>query len=376
MISDIYFTVTVDTEADDAWKVQDKIGLNNIKAIPRFQALCETYGIVPTYLLTYECAVREEAVSVLKPIYEQDRCEIGYHMHAWTTPPFEQPSPEGVDLKWMNAYQYELPDGLFQEKAECLLKAIESAYGRQPTSHRAGRWGVDQRLVDWLIDNHFLVDTSVVPLWNLSRNQGKSMGGPSFLSSPRGLFYWPHSSGEFGSSHSLMEVPLTVYAPYDLLPSLVAAYLGRNILGSRTASRLYRRLIGGDGLLRPNPAYADGFIEKIIHSNLARRPGVINMMIHSSELMLGQSPFTRTEADCNKLWERLRQSFALVKRSNIKSLGLSATALRLQEMVSSYECPDFTPGLTRQRRRGGILQEARRQVLAVGGATHYRNTAG
>jgi len=354
MNTNTWFTVTVDTEADDAWRVQDKIGLQNISAIPRFQALCEDYGIVPTYLLTYECAVREEAISVLRPISDAGRCEIGYHFHSWTTPPFEKGSIEGVDLNWRYAYQYELPDDLFRAKAECLLKAIQSAYGIRPTAHRAGRWGIDQRTVDWLIDNHFLVDTSVVPMWNLSEKRGRSSGGPSFFSSPKGPYLWPHSTNNITDPHSIIEVPLTVYAPHSVLPLLLETYLKLDFIGNKTLSRVYHKLIGGAGPLRPDPIYSEGHIQKIIHSNLWGKPTIINMMIHSSELMLGQSPFSRSQVDLAKLWDRLRQAFAFVRRYNIKSLGISGCALKIRETMPIPENVSTAQRLFRDRSAGVI----------------------
>ena len=83
------FIVTVDTESDDAWLKPEVIKLDNIKMIPRFQDLCEKYDIFPTYLLTYECASREESISVFKPILDRQKCEIGHHLHIWSTPPFK-----------------------------------------------------------------------------------------------------------------------------------------------------------------------------------------------------------------------------------------------------------------------------------------------
>jgi hypothetical protein len=376
MGEELYFVITVDAEADDAGRNQDRIGLQNMSAIPRFQALCEAYDIVPTYLVTYECAVREEALTVLKPISDQGRCEIGYHFHSWTTPPFEQSSPEGIDLKWQYAYQYELPESLFREKAECLFKTIKRAYGLRPTAHRAGRWGIDQRTVDWLIEHDFMVDTSVVPLWNLTAAPGRSAGGPSFLSSPRAPFYWRHSVQDNSNPDGLVEMPLTVYAPRSLLPALLAAYLGKHSAPIKTASRIYQKLIGGNGSLRPNPAYAEGLVQNIILSNLRRQPAIINMMIRSSELMLGQSPFSRTEADCTKMWNRLRQSFALIRRYGIASLGISASAVRVEESVTLHERPDFTPRLARWRPSGGLFQEAPRQVLDAGRPAPCRNATG
>jgi hypothetical protein len=376
MRTNIYFTITVDTEADDAWRIQDHIGMRNLSVIPRFQALCDAYDIVPTYMLTYECTAREEALRVLKPISDQCRCELGYHFHSWTTPPLEQPSPEGIDLKWRYAYQYELPNSLYQEKAECLLKAIEGSYGVRPTAHRAGRWGIDQRTVDWLIEHRFIVDTSVVPLWDLSKLRGQRLRGPCFCASPRTLFIWPHSSMDNAAPQSILEVPVTVHQSPHLFPALLAAYIQKGWVGQRMASRIYQKLIGGNGLLRPNPAYVDGYMLKIIRSHLQHQPTVINMMIHSSELMLGQSPFTRTRENLEKLWLGLRDAFVFVQRNKIKSLGITASARMLEEMVTIYESPDFTSGFERRKRGGGILQEGRRKIFDHSPASPYRSTAG
>ena len=70
------FVVTVDTEADDAWNSPEFINLRNMKQIPRFQELCDAYSIIPTYLVTYECATRDEAICVLEPISKNSRAEI------------------------------------------------------------------------------------------------------------------------------------------------------------------------------------------------------------------------------------------------------------------------------------------------------------
>ena len=62
------FVVTVDTEADDAWSRPDSVELENIKEIDRFQELCLQYSVVPTYLLSYECATRDEALAIPTPV--------------------------------------------------------------------------------------------------------------------------------------------------------------------------------------------------------------------------------------------------------------------------------------------------------------------
>ena len=50
------FIVTVDTEGDNLWNWHKgkNITSYNSRYIPRFQELCEKYGVKPVYLVNYE----------------------------------------------------------------------------------------------------------------------------------------------------------------------------------------------------------------------------------------------------------------------------------------------------------------------------------
>jgi hypothetical protein len=321
-----YFVVTVDTEADDAWERTDRIGLTNLLEIPRFQELCNQYHVVPTYLVTYECATRDEALSVLKPISDSGHCEIGHHLHVWTTPPFEKEGPSGVDLPWLQAYQFELPDTLFQEKAECLREAIETAYGKSPTSHRAGRWGIDQRTVDWMIDHEFMVDSSVVPMMNWSRHKGKTKGGPSFVATRADPHAWPSGALHRKGRSFLVEIPVSIYIPGGFLEKLCAHYLRRQWPGGTWARRVYRKLIGCDGVLWTAPDDPPETPVRIMEAAIRHGMPVLNLMLHSSELALACSPFSRTPEDSAKVWRRLETVFQYVNAMALETITLSQMA--------------------------------------------------
>lgn len=320
------FVVTVDTEADDAWAQSDKIELKNLKEVPRFQDLCQRYDVTPTYLVTYECAARDEAISVLKPIVDAGQCEIGHHLHCWTTPPFIHERPSGVDIAWLGAYQSELPDSLFREKAECLRSQIETTYGKAPTSHRAGRWGIDQRTVDWLIENDFVTESSVTPRMSWSEIIGKTTGGPSFYSSPYAPYFWHGKSAHKKDGRFLVEIPVTVDVPVGLLSRACARYMQRELPGTSVVDRLYTKT-GAGRMLRPDPAYPEGILLRIVDRTMARGIPVLNLMIHSSELSLGCSPFSRNEDDCAQVWSRLEEVFKYIKERGITSVMLSEAAM-------------------------------------------------
>ncbi len=324
-----YFVVTVDTEADDAWERPDQISLTNLVEIPRFQALCDQYHVVPTYLVTYECATRDEALAVLKPISDAGRCEIGHHLHVWTTPPFEKESAAGVDLAWIHAYQFELPDALFQEKAECLREAIENAYGRSPTSHRAGRWGIDQRTINWMIQSGFVVDSSVVPFMSASKGIGKTDRRPAFYGASYNPYAWPSEPPCRHGESFLAEIPVSVYIPGSFLEQFCSRYLEWKLPGVRLVDRIYRKIIGGEGVLWLAPQYPEGTHLKIVNSAIEHQVPVLNLMLHSSELSLGCSPFSRTRKDWLHVWTILEELFKHVNEIGVTSASLSSLASRV-----------------------------------------------
>ena len=83
------FLITIDTEGDNLWqwKDGDSIGTDNTKYLPRFQKLCDKYGFKPTWLTNYEMMMDDNYVQFITEVVNEDRGEIGMHLHAWSTPP-------------------------------------------------------------------------------------------------------------------------------------------------------------------------------------------------------------------------------------------------------------------------------------------------
>jgi hypothetical protein len=314
------FVVTVDTEADDAWSRPDHVSVENIKQLPRFQDLCDEYGIVPTYLLTYECASRDDALSILEPLADARDCEIGHHLHVWTCPPFQNDSGDGVDRDWVHAHQFLLPDSLFVEKAERLRQEIEKTFGRSPTSHRAGRWGVDQRTIDWLAGSGFVVDTSLRPTMRLPKSLGAYASTEYRLN--RNPFIWHGRHRDAEDCESVIEIPATVDFPSTALARFCRHWLSGGWPMDATVSRIYKK-VGGFRMLRPDPGYAPGELPEMMQTALEDGVTVINLMLHSSELALGCSPFTKSERNWENVWAHVTDIFAYARRCKIISQGIT-----------------------------------------------------
>tara|TARA_Y100000768_G_scaffold388696_1_gene386263 strand:+ start:870 stop:1796 length:927 start_codon:yes stop_codon:yes gene_type:complete len=298
-----FFIITIDTEADDAWFSPDKISLTNFKEIPRFQMLCENYNIIPTYLLTYEYATFEPAVKYFKEKQNQGKCEIGMHLHVWSTPPFKN-NEDKIDLDWVHAFQSELPDDLFEQKANYLYNAICDSFESAPTSHRAGRWGIDDRTIKWLVRKKFKVDSSVVPMINYKSNKGKNVGGPDFTNFNHNPYEW----------NKLLEIPVSVYR--NIFSSLTDNYSNNRFFKwiSNKVSPLY--------ILRPIPSSSFKVYDKILNA----KSNIYNMMLHSSELGLDCSPFTKTKNDYNKIWKIIEHVFQIVEKKELTPITLSQYA--------------------------------------------------
>jgi hypothetical protein len=327
------FVVSVDTEADDAWTQPESVRVTNVRQLERFQDLCDKYGVVPTYLLAYECATRDEALTVLQPLAENRRCEIGHHLHVWTTPPFQREGPTGVDLDWIHAFQFQLPDSLFTEKAECLRQAIEKNFGRSPTSHRAGRFGIDQRTVDWLVSAGFTVETSMRKGLRLMEfNSGVELSVPSgrpIQSAEYCLqenpYLWKCNVDD-QTVHDIVEIPATVDVPNNLVMNMLLQLLSQRWSGEEFLFRVYRKLSGGLRLLHPDPQLPPGEMARFIRRASSRGVNVINLMLHSSELELGCSPFSQSKDDLDKVWHHLEDAFRCAHELGIKSESLSDVA--------------------------------------------------
>jgi hypothetical protein len=317
------FVVTVDTESDDAWTNPGTIKLDNMRAIPRFQGLCEKYDIIPTYLITFECATRDEAIQILKPIADSGRCEIGHHLHVWSTPPFQKDNKSSVDLNWIHAYQSELQDELFFEKAETLKSAIQKNYGISPTSHRAGRWGIDPRTINWLMNNDFIADTSVLPLADFSNMMGKHKTGPNFFFSSFDVD--TISDGE----NTLLEIPVTVNSSPHLIIELLKITVRNKLLSERNANKMIRKF-GGGTKLTPNLNFKVAQYLNTINREFMKGRKIINFALHSTEVSLGHSPITRTHEGYDFFWSVLENCFNLIRELNIKSLGISDAAKNIK----------------------------------------------
>ena len=287
--------VTVDVEEDmPDWRVPPTTTLRNLQGIPRLQALCEGHGIRPTYLVTYPVATRSEGDG-LQEIHDGGRCEIGAHLHPWTSPPFE----DGEDLR-VATHPSALPPGRAEAKLAVLTEAIERRFGHRPTSHRAGRFGLDGRVLEAVEQLGYRVDSSATPLHDWTAE-----GGVDWRDAPQGPYYPDRAHPWRPGPCPVLQVPVSVGwsrpLPDRIGRALIRAPRGLHLLGilDNPIHSLLRL-----SWLYPVSDDADA-MGRLARSLVAL--GVESLVVfgHSSELWPGESPYHRSEAEVDRGLARL-----------------------------------------------------------------------
>jgi hypothetical protein len=288
--------VGVDTEADDQWSKKGRaaMGVTNAERLPAFQALCDSFGIRPTYLVTHEMASEQTSAAVLRELLLGERCEIGAHLHPWSSPPFR---PEDVAG---HSYPHALPQELLERQLTELTATIEERLGVRPTSYRAGRLGLDGRTLRILEGLSYTVDTSVDPLFNERRK-----GGPSFAGAPGNPYHPDYADVCKPGGARILEVPISAGTKPPLPKAVETLY-------AHLPSIPYRGALKRLGV-RPvwlRPSYTT-LPDMLSFASRLRDSGAscFNTLFHSSELLPGGSPYTPDAASVDRFVDSLKRLF-------------------------------------------------------------------
>ena len=303
------FLLTVDVEEDmPGWRITDPITVSNVAALPRLADLCERAGVRPTYLCTYPVATTPESASVLRRLHARGNCEIGTHMHPWNTPPFDRvPGREG-DERGHAYYPLELAPEVFRAKLVNLHAAVGALTGEAPRSFRAGRFGIDASTLRELIPLGYEVDTSVTPLSDHLADRG-----PDFRSAPQHPYRPARDDVVKSGDLPIVEIPVSVGLTRRLPSALQAAYvhLPKAMRLRGLLSRDYLNLVDYAWLY---PVRFDlELMRRAARTLVEQGTSVLNVFVHSNELVPGQSGRVDTPAHVEQVFERLAGIFAVCR---------------------------------------------------------------
>ncbi|MEP7351423.1 MAG: polysaccharide deacetylase family protein [Sphingorhabdus sp.] len=294
------FVVTVDTEEEFDWSApfsRDRHGMTHISGVPRFQELCELYGVKPSYLVDYPVTQNAPAVEILGGLAADQRAEIGVQLHPWVNPPFDE------GLTTYNSFACNLPSELEREKLSRLHSAIVANLGVYPDSYRAGRYGAGPATPAILNELGIAIDSSVRARFDYS-----AQGGPDYSAHPVNP-YWL-IDGE------LLELPVTTVF------GGTARKFGDAIFGRWFNSDTARSALARSSMVERIALTPEGIpVEKALDGiNLALAEGIeiINLSFHSPSLVPGHTPYVRDTKDLDNLYSWWTQVFEHLAASGVR----------------------------------------------------------
>jgi peptidoglycan/xylan/chitin deacetylase (PgdA/CDA1 family) len=320
----MHLLVGIDTEGDNQWDAAARANqrFENIYALPRLHALFARHGVRPTYVITHPVAADPRSAEVLRGLKAGGDCEIGAHHHAWETPPCT-----AEDVR-RHPYASNLPLGQFEDQLGSLTQAIEKAVGERPVSYRSGRFGFSAAHVPALEALGYRVESSVAPLFYEAHKNG-----PDFVEAPLRPYFLAYDSATKPGVSALLEVPVSA-ALNRTMPKRLQ-YLYARAPANYTTKRVLRKLgVARMRWLRPSYSSLDDMIGLARDLAGAGEP-VLNLLFHSSEAIVGGSPYNRTDAELAAFCDRLERFFAYARAT------LGAKPSTFSEFYRSYVAPAF-----------------------------------
>jgi hypothetical protein len=290
----LHLLVGIDTEGDNQWDAaaRERQTFENIYALEDLHARFERFGVRPTYLVTYPVVTDARSATVLGRLQARGNCEVGAHHHAWETPPC---TPEQIRR---HPYALALPHTQFEEQLGALTHAIERTLGTRPVSYRSGRFGFSATHVSPLEQAGYLVESSVAPLFYEAHKQG-----PDFVGAPAVPYFLAYDDARRPGTSGVLEVPVSAGLSRRV-PAWLERWYGR-APRPYTTKRVLRKL-GIARMMWLRPSYSSlADMTALARRLAASRTPQLNLLFHSSEALVGGSPYNRTDAELATFFEKL-----------------------------------------------------------------------
>ena len=300
------FIVTIDTEGDDLWGRPRIITTRNARHVQRFQRLCESFGLRPTWLTNFEMARCPEFLAFGRDVVRRGTGEIGMHLHAWNSPPLQPLTPDDMTAQ---PFLTEYPQEVVDAKIGYMARLLRDRFECEIVSHRGGRWAFDATCAQALVRHGIRVDCSVTPdvRWVRAPAEDEKRSDAAVVDY-RGFPTRPYvvdlNQPQRPGRSSLLEVPMTV-VPSSLYRWLPQAYAVPLVRRWSWAWQPTHHWLYPDG--RNLPAMLG-----MVRQAVAERWPHLEMVLHSSELMPGGSPSFPDGPSIEALYRDLRVLFRSV----------------------------------------------------------------
>lgn len=268
----LYVTIDTEMDADLHWKKADPPQFSSVtEGIPEIlRPVWDAYRIRPIYFVSPEVVQNEACCSVLQNEIKKGAV-IGAHLH----PEYIEPDRKRTDKNHVEefpctAYSRDIE----KEKLYNLSMLIKKQLKVTPKWYRAARFGADADTIAILQELGYLYDSSFTPNIDWTKK-----GGPDHRYTPVSSYYiHPENIYKISrTENGIKEYPVTILGKRF---GIIGKFLPENWL-------FYQ-------WLRPtHMSYLEQrhMIQKL---RKAKIPDLV-MMFHSMEIMIGKTPYVRTE---------------------------------------------------------------------------------
>jgi hypothetical protein len=293
-------------------EVQARTTVRNLESLPRFQRLCERFGIRPTYLLTYPILQHGRA-DWFRRTLERGACEVGMSLEPWTTPPFDA-NEDRLTAHSPNA----IPPNAVVRKVATLAQSFEVVMGIPPKAHRAAGYGLCAATLQALEIHGVIVDSSVTPLLN-----SRPAGSVDWRFAPATPYHPDRQKPALRGSSPVLEVPLAVGFDRNL-PNPVATAVQRAAdwlpVDTLLSNRWYS--VCGMTALAPGSFLLED-MQRLVDVQIAKGIPQLVLELTSEALHQGESATSMTTQEVTRTFESIDSIFRyVVDRHHRPSAGL------------------------------------------------------
>lgn len=291
--------VVIDTEAHFDWNKGVATDVGQVSSIVGLQENFDVFrrhGVLPTLVVDHPIATQQLSAVIMRDLAAEG-CEIGVHMHSWTTPPL-------VEIKdnW-HSFSGNLGSRLERAKILNLKQQVEKLLGRAPRIFKAGRYGLGPNTIETIEELGFDIDLSICPLYDYSH-----LGGPDFSR-------FTSRPGWFGQSRRLLSLPTTA-APIgwlagksDAVIHMIRSGWGRQLGLGRLAARLH-----AFHPLRLSPEGCDFEDMKRVTRHLHRSgQRIFTLSLHSPTLQIGNTPYVNSHDQLQAMLQSIDRYLAFFR---------------------------------------------------------------
>lgn len=293
----ITFLLSVDTEEEWDWEgpfPENDFSVENLHALPKFQAFCEQKGLRPCYFVDYAAAVGLAKQTEFLARVAESHCELGAHLHPWANPPYFGKATEE------NSHVVNLPVLQVEQKLDALMELFSTTLNYKPKAFRTGRWGISEAIMKLLYLRGFDIDSSVYPFY---KNDYFHCDGAPLCP------YWPDTTNvlKSGIQRNILEVPVTV--GFNRTPFEKASKL--HDLSQLPALQIFKptAVLWHSKVLRkvyfsPEVADTENMIS-LADKAIENGQHVLHMYFHSSNLISNGTGFLKSNNPYNLICKRI-----------------------------------------------------------------------